>query len=739
MLCPKCGQNYPDGGQRFCDTDGTRLVPDDLSTRISAGVFASILPSSLDTLREVGSPNDLAPTGDRRSSGDRSRDSKMEELFFEAETEDRIAEGFFAPNTTSRSADTITAPTTKVRHLDPKEIPKGHVDLAERSSIPEHFNDFDARNPASFVGKTVKGRYRVTEMIGEDDSGYAYLAEDHIAEDRRVVVRILEGFEDDDELTRSIYSEERVALSHLSHPNVARLIDSGSYSSGTEYVISEYVDGLNIDELLQIHGHFDGARAGRIIRQAATAISDVQREGVLHRDVRGANIVVSLSDNETETVTVTNFGVAGSLPNADNVAYKSPEVLSGRIANVGSDTYSLAIVAYEILTGQRPFEGNSASEIVSKQKRVDFVPVTTLRPELPVAVDAVFEREFAKESRSRFLSAREFGDAFAGALAQASRPTSDEKVSTYNSEIVVLEPANTVPTPVAIQPEAILPVIPASNAPTDPAWKMRSPDPIAEPDSRWFKIAAGSFVGLLILAALGWYFLINRPVEQPFQSNNAATENTNSPITAVDTVSPPQPRNIPQPENSTYYENLKSNLKGDLIRNFVGFKMYFPNSWKSNGSASSESAAGRGKFVDIARSTEDGKLKEQMLISYYPSKGTFAEDAASFPQLVKESNETLKKLIPSYQMLSQGEIRVNGNWPAYEIKFQGSGTTDKGERLLVWGRRMFIPAARQGVRNGFEITMLATSYAEEIRSVDDVGVNGELADILYSFEPSQNF
>jgi hypothetical protein len=90
-------------------------------------------------------------------------------------------------------------------------------------------------------------------------------------------------------------------------------------------------------------------------------------------------------------------------------------------------------------------------------------------------------------------------------------------------------------------------------------------------------------------------------------------------------------------------------------------------------------------------------------------------------------------------MLSEGEINVNGDWRAYEIKFQGSGTTESGEKMDVWGRRLFIPAARPGVRTGFEITMLATSAADEVRSVDDVGVRGELAAILNSFEPGQNF
>ncbi|MEO6051939.1 MAG: hypothetical protein ABIP78_11485 [Pyrinomonadaceae bacterium] len=128
-----------------------------------------------------------------------------------------------------------------------------------------------------------------------------------------------------------------------------------------------------------------------------------------------------------------------------------------------------------------------------------------------------------------------------------------------------------------------------------------------------------------------------------------------------------------------------------------------------------------------------------MLISYYPSKGTLTADADKFPQMVNETNETLKKLLTGYQMISEGEIRFNGDWRAFEIKFQGGGTSPTGDKLVVWGRRLFIPASRPGVRNGLEITMIATSLADEVRSVDDVGIKGELASILYSFEPSPNF
>ena len=201
----------------------------------------------------------------------------------------------------------------------------------------------------------------------------------------------------------------------------------------------------------------------------------------------------------------------------------------------------------------------------------------------------------------------------------------------------------------------------------------------------------------------------------------------------------PQPRTIGQPPNSTFYQNSKENLKGDLLRNFVGFSMYYPKDWKVNGPQQGATVKARGKFIDISRLTPGGGIKEQMLVSYYASSGMFAEDAAKFPELLRETNETINKLVSGYRMVSEREIKFNGDWRAYEIKFQFDGQSATGEKTPVWGRRLFVPAGRPGVRNGFEITMLATPASADVKSVDDVGIRGELASILNTFEPSQNF
>ncbi len=139
------------------------------------------------------------------------------------------------------------------------------------------------------------------------------------------------------------------------------------------------------------------------------------------------------------------------------------------------------------------------------------------------------------------------------------------------------------------------------------------------------------------------------------------------------------------------------------------------------------------------RNAATGTPIEQMLVSYYDSKGTFKADKEIFPALVKETNSTLKSFVPNYKLISEGEKTVNNGWRAYEVKFEGAGKTAKGEDIRYLGRRLFIPAARNGMKNGYVLTMLATSLSPDVKNIDDIGVKGDLQIILYSFEPNQNF
>lgn len=770
MYCPKCKQTFEEGSRRFCPTDGARLIsdaPQGAATRREGGIFANLIPKieglhDLDeTLRGTTPFGLVEPAADMPSA---AASGELDEIFFELDDIkpdldlDLDSSEFLKPIEPAQPEPVVTAPIAPApvmaepvapepvapeprpvaRKINPYEIPAGHVDLGLADRAPGLTADFDEADPEGFVGRVVKGRYKVTEFLGGDEAGLAYLADDKIVEDKKVLVRILLA-EEQDEIMRSILAEERVALSHLSHPNVARLIDSGQFTGGTNFLVSEYIDALSAGDILSIHGQFSGPRAARVVRQAANALNEAHQEGILHRDVRPENLIVHPGEGDVEQTTLVNFGASNGVPTERNIAYKAPEALDGRIATAASDVFSLAVVAYEMLAGRLPFSGTTAKEIVRSQY-AGLQNSGDARKVLPRGAYEVLEKALSFNAVDRYPKARDFGDALYGALT-GSEPEPEDAGETRSDAGVPL--VTDVPAGDIEQPPVVPAIVarPAAPPAPEPAWKNRSPEPPKEENSRTRMIALGGILVLVALVAAGWYFVVNNPPppDVPAQAEQTgAVVNTNSHPPA-NTEMPPLPRNMPQPPNTNFYQNSKQNLKGDLLRNFVGFTIFYPRDWKVNGPQESVTANGRGKFIDISRSTTDDRLKEQMLISYYPSKGTFAADSGKYAEMVKETNDTLKKLLPGYQVVSEGEIKINGDWRAYEVKFQGGGTSPSGEKLVVWGRRLFIPAARPGTRNGFEITMLATSLAEDVQSVDDVGVRGELAAILYSFEPSQNF
>jgi serine/threonine protein kinase len=742
MYCPKCKQTFEEGSRRFCPADGTRVVAE-IAAPEHGGVFANLIPH-MDAISDIDAE---LPDASRANILEMDPDSMEQvppqledEIFFELDDEpvstamdeaafSRAARTFGSLEPAERSS---MSAKPEPRKVNPYEISDGGVNLKE--DRPDIFTgDFDVSDPESFVGRTVKSRYKITDFLGGDETGLAYLGQDKIA-DKKVLVRILLE-EEPDEVIASILAEERVSLAHLSHPNIARLVDSGTFTNGIQFLVTVYFDGLSVRDILDIYGKFPPERAGRIIRQAASALSQAHQVGILHRDVRPENLIID-TEGEIEQVVVVNFGASNGEPTELNAVYKAPEILDGRMATAGSDIFSLADVAYEMLTGRLPFEGASTKEILRSQYSGLSLRPTHVDSALPPVVDEVLEKAFAYNSSERYTKAREFGDAFYGAV------TGTVATQTVKAKTPAITPIVTTKPVVTGKVETLGPAVKPDRA-DEPSWKRRSSDPLALGTTRTKRNWLIAILVLLAVLGLGWYYIVKHQSDEPAVASDApvAEEAERPPVDTIGPAvqGPPMPRNVPQPANTNFYQPNRRELTGDLKDNYVGFGLYYPKNWKFRGPQPGQPGGTRGKFIDISRESPDGKLMEQMLVSYYPSKGTFTDDATQFPELVKETNDALAKLLPNYMPLSEGSITVNGGWHAYEIKFQAGGTLPSGQTLNVWGRRIFMPAARPGVHDGFEITMLATSLAEDVRGVDDVGVRGQLAPILYSFEPSQNY
>ena len=199
------------------------------------------------------------------------------------------------------------------------------------------------------------------------------------------------------------------------------------------------------------------------------------------------------------------------------------------------------------------------------------------------------------------------------------------------------------------------------------------------------------------------------------------------------TPSPPaEPKTRPgsAPPNSLKFENSSSSLDGKLAEHYVDFYFYFPQLWQKNPNAGVRGAA---NFVEVERKLPPDYTQENVTVSWYESKGTVESDlAGKLPSEIKARNAKLASRYPEYQKVSEGKTTVNGI-EGYEFRFKAvSRGTDKGD-IFIWGRVVYLPPGDLASTKGVTLYMFTTSLAPELKSVDDVGVKGELPIILNSF------
>ncbi len=756
LYCPKCSSTYEEGTQRFCTNDGSRLYAGGALAKSASnlqGVFTSLLAKKSSNFEhdEKLSPN--LPTK-------QNKPVETPKPTFHTNFSSKVFKEESGP--VNQVEKPIQIPKPVVRLVKPNEIASGTAEVGDRSINPTGRLALNWEGPEVMLEQTVKGRYCIIEKLSQDDSSISYLAEDKIIANKEVVVRVLME-EKNDELLSKIFAEERVSLSHINHPNVVKVLDSGELLEGKPFVVTENVDGFSLKEKLQKLESFNPLRTARVIRQVSFALSEVHQNGILHRSLKPENIYLTVSEAGTEQVKVSNFVVSNGAKkqNLENLKYLSPEQLEGQLPNFASDIYSLGVIAYQMLTGKMPFSFTAANQLVKAQKEGLSVLPSSLRPDISPKVDEVLEKALAYLPADRYPKARDFGDALFNALSispslakvietESLEKKKEEKKSLPSSSIFIPslkenDPiAKTNQLKIEAQTEHLDQMEETSKFPTLPksesTWERRSPEPVKVGSSVWLWISG---LGLLFLIAATYLFWLYRPQTPEFATptNESVSNSNEEKLTITDAnssqtitptpteiESPPPPREIPQPPNTEFFQNSKLELKGDLAKNYRGFSLYYPNDWVKNPSDSN--------FIDISKKAESGTPIEQFLVSYYESKGTFSADLKLFPKLVAESNKKLSPLITNYRFISQAEKNINGGWKGYEMKFEGEGMTTKGEKITLWGRRLFIPAARRGAKSGFVITMLATSLSPTVKKAEDVGLRGDLGSVLNTFEPS---
>ncbi len=270
-------------------------------------------------------------------------------------------------------------------------------------------------------------RYRDLELIGKGAMGDIYRATD-TALGRTVAAKVLsDRFSDDPTITERFEREAKTVAGLSGASNVVTIFDVGVWD-GRPYLVMEYLAGGSLADRTAARGRPSTATTLRWLEQAARGLDAAHAAGIVHRDVKPANILLDRHDNAH----VADFGIAravgaDSLTTAGTVlgtaGYIAPEQASGNTATPASDRYGLGVVAFELLTGSRPFERESPTAEALAHVTDPVPSVTALRPELPVSLDPVFQQALAKDPQERFPSSLELVWALRAALAEGATQT----------------------------------------------------------------------------------------------------------------------------------------------------------------------------------------------------------------------------------------------------------------------------------------------------------------------------
>lgn len=254
----------------------------------------------------------------------------------------------------------------------------------------------------------LSGRYELGGVVGRGGMAEVREARDLVL-DRRVAVKVLLPALAADPTFIERFSREATAAASLSHPNMVAIYDAGS-DGDTRYLVMEYLDGRTLADLLRDHGRLDLGQVLKVGAAVASTLGAVHRAGLVHRDVKPANIMVSpgrgvklmdlgialAADVTSLTATATVIGTA---------AYLSPEQAQGQVADARSDLYSLGCVLYEAATGQRPFEGDSLVAVAMQHVNAHPPAPSRLVDDLPAALDTVLARAMSKDPARRYATA----------------------------------------------------------------------------------------------------------------------------------------------------------------------------------------------------------------------------------------------------------------------------------------------------------------------------------------------
>jgi hypothetical protein len=281
---------------------------------------------------------------------------------------------------------------------------------------------------SSMIGELVANRYELLEVVGTGGMSTVYRALDTLLE-RNVALKLLHPHYGDDAEYVERFRREARSVAQLSHPNIVTVIDRGE-DDGQQYIVFEYIDGESVKQLVDRTGPLPARRVIELGLQMADALAFAHQHGLVHRDVKPQNVLVT-EDGEAK---VTDFGIARSLDVEHGVTqtgtvlgtsnYLSPEQARGQTVTPATDVYSLGVVLFELLTGEVPFPGENFVAVAMKHINEPPPSLLEKRPDVPMRLVYAVERALAKDPADRFPTMDSFAAELRACLVDVGDPDS---------------------------------------------------------------------------------------------------------------------------------------------------------------------------------------------------------------------------------------------------------------------------------------------------------------------------
>lgn len=266
------------------------------------------------------------------------------------------------------------------------------------------------------------GQYRLKKLLGRGGMGEVYLGE-HVMLKRPCAIKLIRPEKAGDPNTLARFEKEVQSTARLTHSNTIAIFDYGRTSDGTFYYVMEYLPGMSLDQIVEMHGPLSAARVIHLLTQTCDALSEAHAKGMVHRDLKPANIFAAKLGGGYDVAKLLDFGLVRSLDTEsdprltqDGIVtgsplYMSPEQARGDAVDERSDIYALGCVAYHLLTGQPPFTEDRAVKLILAHASKAVVRPSLLRSDIPSDLEGIVLRCLEKAPEDRFTSVLELREA----------------------------------------------------------------------------------------------------------------------------------------------------------------------------------------------------------------------------------------------------------------------------------------------------------------------------------------